>query len=124
MGWAAGRNSSESVKMLLDYEADMNVKAHRGQTAMTFALTNGNNAIVDILEKHKMLLDREAQDRKQLKANGEVDEEEEEDVDKTLQLPKPEWACKKAPPEEVEPYSGRRVYPQAKPDRRANVYVT
>jgi len=57
--WAAGRNATESVKMLLDYEADMNLKANRGQTAMTFALTNGCSAIVDILERHQMLLDRE-----------------------------------------------------------------
>merc|ERR1712060_660072 len=75
--WAAGRNSSESVKMLLDYEADMNIKAHRGQTAMTFALTNGCNAIVDILEKHQALLD--AEEAKRIKERGErktVGEEE------------------------------------------------
>merc|ERR1712194_84634 len=58
--WAAGRNAAESVKMLLDYEADMSLKANRGQTAMTFALTNGCTAIVDILERHQMLLDKEA----------------------------------------------------------------
>ena len=37
----------------------MNVKAARGQTAMTFALTNGCNAIVDMLEKHQAILDAE-----------------------------------------------------------------
>ena len=41
------------------YKADMNVKAARGQTAMTFALTNGCNAIVDMLEKHQAILDAE-----------------------------------------------------------------
>merc|ERR1719387_2263448 len=60
--WAAGRGGEQSVKMLLDYEADMNIQANRGQTAMTFALTNGNNAIVDILEKHKMIKDKERED--------------------------------------------------------------
>merc|ERR1712060_384278 len=84
--WAAGRNSAESVKMLLDYEADMSIKAARGQTAMTFALTNGCNAIVDILEKHKALLD--AEEAKKIKERGErgAGEEQEEDVDQTLQL--------------------------------------
>eukprot|EP00747_Dinoflagellata_sp_TGD_P211929 gnl/TRDRNA2_/TRDRNA2_85092_c0_seq1.p1 gnl/TRDRNA2_/TRDRNA2_85092_c0~~gnl/TRDRNA2_/TRDRNA2_85092_c0_seq1.p1 ORF type:complete len:259 (+),score=52.81 gnl/TRDRNA2_/TRDRNA2_85092_c0_seq1:1-777(+) len=121
--WAAGRNGVESVKMLLDYEADMNLKANRGQTAMTFALTNGNNAIVDVLEKHAMLMDREAQQRLadqagNTQANGNIAPE-----DAPLQLPRPEWACKKAPPEEVEPYQGKRVYVQAKPDKHSNVYV-
>lgn len=120
--WAAGRNAAESVKMLLDYEADMNVKANRGQTAMTFALTNGCNAIVDILERHQMLLDREEAKRIKEKGEGKAEEEELE-VDLTLQLPKPEWACRKAPPEEMEPYQGRRVYPQARPDRHSNVYT-
>merc|ERR1711977_737528 len=106
MGWAAGRNASESVKMLLDYEADMNIKANRGQTAMTFALTNGCNAIVDILERHQMLLDRE--EAKRIKEKGETNAGEEEfEIDVTLQLPKPEWACQKPPPDEVEPYQGR-----------------
>merc|ERR1711920_872229 len=67
--WASGRSSVESVKMLLDYEADMNIKAARGQTAMTFALTNGCNAIVDILEKHKALLD--AEEAKKIKERDE-----------------------------------------------------
>merc|ERR1719510_2461486 len=122
--WAAGRNGAESVKMLLDYEADMNLKAARGQTAMTFALTNGCNAIVDILEKHKALLD--AEEAKKIKERGERRQagEEQEEVDQTLQLPRPEWACKREPPEEMEPYQGRRVYMQAKPDRHSNVYVT
>ena len=40
-------------------EADLAVKAARGQTAMTFALTNGCNAIVDILDKHQAILDAE-----------------------------------------------------------------
>merc|ERR1711920_325431 len=120
--WAAGRNGTESVKMLLDYEADMNIKAARGQTAMTFALTNGCSAIVDILEKHQMILD--AEEAKRIKEKGErKGEDEEEDVDDTLQLPKPEWACKKEKPTEVEPYAGRRVYMHAKPDRHSNVYV-
>ena len=35
------------------------MKAARGQTAMTFALTNGCNAIVDILDKHQAILDAE-----------------------------------------------------------------
>lgn len=120
--WAAGRNAAESVKMLLDYEADMSVKANRGQTAMTFALTNGCNAIVDILERHQMLLDREEQARIKEKGEGKAEEEELE-VDITLQLPKPEWACRKAAPEEMEPYQGRRVYAQARPDRHSNVYT-
>merc|ERR1712176_1299531 len=67
--WAAGRNASETLKMLLDYEADMNIKANRGQTAMTFALTNGCTAIVDILERHQMILDRE--EAKRIKEKGE-----------------------------------------------------
>jgi len=120
--WAAGRNGAESVKMLLDYEADMNIKAHRGQTAMTFALTNGCSAIVDILEKHQMILD--AEEAKRIKERGErKGEVEQPEVDQTLQLPRPEWACKREPPEEPEPYQGRRVYMQAKPDRHSNVYV-
>ena len=40
-------------------QADLAVKAARGQTAMTFALTNGCNAIVDILDKHQAILDAE-----------------------------------------------------------------
>lgn len=120
--WAAGRNGAESVKMLLDYEADMNIKAARGQTAMTFALTNGCSAIVDILEKHQMILD--AEEAKRIKEKGErKGEEPQTEVDQSLQLPRPEWACKREPPEEVEPYQGRRVYMQAKPDRHSNVYV-
>merc|ERR1711988_1621223 len=64
--WAAGRNAAESVKMLLDYEADMSIQANRGQTAMTFALTNGCDAIVDILERHQMLLDRDAASKQRI----------------------------------------------------------
>lgn len=120
--WAAGRNGAESVKMLLDYEADMNIKAARGQTAITFALTNGCSAIVDILERHQMILD--AEEAKRIKEKGEKrDEELDGSLDETLQLPKPEWACKREKPQEVEPYTGRRVYMQAKPDRHSNVYV-
>lgn len=122
--WAAGRNGAETVKMLLDYEADMSIKAARGQTAITFALTNGCNAIVDILEKHQALLD--AEEAKRIKERGErktVGEEEEAQLDQTLQLPRPEWACQRDKPDEVEPYQGRRVYAQAKPDRHSNVYV-
>jgi len=120
--WAAGRNGAESVKMLLDYEADMNLKAARGQTAMTFALTNGCTAIVDILEKHQMILD--AEEAKRIKEKGERrGEEEPPEADGSLQLPRPEWACKRERPEELEPYQGRRVYLQAKPDRHSNVYV-
>eukprot|EP00931_Biecheleriopsis_adriatica_P012556 TRINITY_DN113729_c0_g1_i1.p1 TRINITY_DN113729_c0_g1~~TRINITY_DN113729_c0_g1_i1.p1 ORF type:complete len:457 (+),score=140.96 TRINITY_DN113729_c0_g1_i1:70-1371(+) len=117
--WAAGRNSADSVKMLLDYEADMNAKAARGQTAMTFALTNGCNAIVDILEKHLAILDAEA---KRIKEQGEA-RDDTEDLDDTLQLPKPDWACKREKPAAMEPYSGKRVYAQARPDRHSNVYV-
>merc|ERR1712066_1064794 len=83
--WAAGRNSAESVKMLLDYEADMNLKAARGQTAMTFALTNGCNAIVDIFDRHRALLD--AEEAKRIKERGERKPGEEEEVDGTLVLP-------------------------------------
>lgn len=119
--WAAGRSNAESVKMLLDYEADMNIKAARGQTAITFALTNGNNSIVDILEKHQMILD--AEEAKRIKEQGERGDEEEECFEDSLQLPKPEWACKKVKPAEVEPFSGRRIYKDAKPDRHSNVYV-
>merc|ERR1719382_1107485 len=54
--WAAGRGGTSTVKMLLDYEADMNIKAIRGQTATSFALTSNYNAVVDILERHKALL--------------------------------------------------------------------
>lgn len=127
--WAAGRNGSESVKMLLDYRADMTLQANRGQTAMTFALTNGCDAIVDVLERHKMLLDKDAISKQQILAREAPPAEapqEEVGVSETgasLQLPKPEWACKHDPPEEMEPYAGRRVYPMAKPDRRSNVYV-
>ncbi|CAE8640493.1 unnamed protein product, partial [Polarella glacialis] len=85
--WAAGRNSPDTVKMLLDYEADMNVKAARGQTAMTFALTNGCNAIIDILEKHHTILD--AEEAKRIKERGERGVEPQEELDDTLQLPKP-----------------------------------
>merc|ERR1712039_475251 len=67
--WAAGRNGTETVKMLLDYEADMNIKAAKGQTAMTFALTNGCNAIADILEKHQAILD--AEEAKRILEKGE-----------------------------------------------------
>merc|ERR1712196_105542 len=99
--WAAGRGGDMSVKMLLDYEADMNIKANRGQTAMTFALTNGCNAIVDILERHQMLLDREEAKRLKEKGEGKADEEELE-LDLSPQHPKPAWACQKPPPEEME----------------------
>ncbi|CAE8582813.1 unnamed protein product, partial [Polarella glacialis] len=119
--WASGRNSPDTVKMLLDYEADMNVKAARGQTAMTFALTNGCNAIIDILEKHHTILD--AEEAKRIKERGERGVEPQEELDDTLQLPKPDWACKRDKPEKLEPYSGRRVYTHAKPDRHSNVYV-
>jgi len=119
--WAAGRNGASSVKMLLDYDADMNLKAARGQTAMTFALTNGCSAIIDILEKHQMILD--AEEAKAIKERGERGEEQlDESLDEALQLPRPEWACRREKPAEVEPYVGRRVYAQAKPDRHSNVY--
>lgn len=35
----------------------------------------------------------------------------------TYQLPKPEWACKHEKPSSLEPYAGRRIYAEAKPDR-------
>eukprot|EP00438_Fugacium_kawagutii_P007980 Skav221225 [mRNA] locus=scaffold2467:316786:324747:+ [translate_table: standard] len=111
--WAAGRDSADGVKMLLDCEADLSLKAARGQTAMTFALTNGCNAIVDILDKQQAILDAE-------EALGG----EEEEWTETLQLPKPDWACKHDKPETVQPYAGRRIYAEAKPDRfRASVQV-
>merc|ERR1712176_1604234 len=113
--WAAGRNGVESVKMLLDYEADMNIKAAKGQTAATFALTNGCNAIVDILEKHQAILDAEEARRIKERDERTVDVPQPE-VDDTLQLPRPDWACKRLPPGSVEPYAGR-VYPAARPDR-------
>merc|ERR1712084_205780 len=84
--WAAGRNGTETVKMLLDYEADMNVKAAKGQTAMTFALTNGCNAIVDILEKHQAILDAEEARRIKERDERSTVEIEQADVDQTLQL--------------------------------------
>ena len=105
--WAAGRDSADGVKMLLDCEADLMLKAARGQTAMTFALTNGCNAIVDILDKQQAILDAE-----QAQARSEAVEE--------LELPKADWACKKPRPETVEPYVGRRIYAEAKPDRRGH----
>lgn len=40
-----------------------------------------------------------------------------EEWTETLQLPKPDWACKHDKPETVEPYAGRRIYAEAKPDR-------
>ncbi|CAJ1437908.1 unnamed protein product [Effrenium voratum] len=120
--WAAGRDSADGVKMLLDCEADMNARAARGQTAMTFALTNGCNAIVDILDKHQAILD--AEEAKRIKERGEGrDEDPEDDWTETLQLPKPEWACKHEKPERLEPYAGRRICAEAKPDRHSNVYV-
>lgn len=119
--WAAGRNGLETVKMLLDYEADMNLKAARGQTAITFALTNGHKAIVDVLEKHQMILDAER--AKQIKEQGEKGDQKLSEVDDTLMLPKPEWACRKEKPQAVEPFAGRKVYKDAKPDRYSNVYV-
>jgi len=119
--WAAGRNNAEGVKMLLDYEADMNVKAARGQTAMTFALTNGCTAIADMLEKHQAILD--AEEAKRIKERGERGVEPEEELEELLQLPKPDWACKREKPADVQPFTGRRVYAQAKPDRHSNVYV-
>merc|ERR1712066_290682 len=89
--WAAGRNGTESVKMLLDYEADMNAKAAKGQTAATFALTNGCNAIIDILEKHQAILD--AEEAKRIREKGEKKcDIEQEDIDETLQFPRPDWA--------------------------------
>ena len=105
--WAAGRDSADGVKMLLDCEAvgpkssgdeqlpkpivwvdrfgfgigtlvpvllkisqaDLSLKAARGQTAMTFALTNGCNAIVDILDKQQAILD--AEEARRIKEKGE-----------------------------------------------------
>merc|ERR1712066_4563 len=96
--WAAGRNGTESVKMLLDYEADMNIKAAKGQTAMTFALTNGCNAIIDILEKHQAILDAEEFRRIQEEVERVVDVGQ-ESIDDTLRLPRPDWACKREAPE-------------------------
>mmetsp|Transcript_58257 Transcript_58257/g.127394 ORF Transcript_58257/g.127394 Transcript_58257/m.127394 type:complete len:427 (+) Transcript_58257:63-1343(+) len=120
--WASGRDSADGVKMLLDCEADLAVKAARGQTAMTFALTNGCNAIVDILDKHQAILD--AEEARRIKEKGEgCHGAEEEEWTETLQLPKPDWACKHEKPANMEPYAGRRIYAEAKPDRHSNVYV-
>mmetsp|Transcript_66765 Transcript_66765/g.157232 ORF Transcript_66765/g.157232 Transcript_66765/m.157232 type:complete len:434 (+) Transcript_66765:57-1358(+) len=119
--WSAGRDSTDCVKMLLDCEADMHVAAARGQTAMTFALTNGCNAIVDMLEKHQAILD--AEEAKRIKEQGEGRSEgAEDDWSEELKLPRPDWACKVEKPESVKPYAGR-VYAQARPDRHSNVYV-
>lgn len=120
--WAAGRNGPESVKMLLDYDANMNIKADRGQTAQTFALTNGCDAIVDILERHSMLLD--AEEARRLKEQCEyVGDEEVAGAELALQLPRPAWACRHEAPHKLEPYQGKRVYVHAKPDKHSNVYV-
>lgn len=51
-------------------QADLSLKAARGQTAMTFALTNGCNAIVDILDKHQAILDAEEAEGKSLEETG------------------------------------------------------
>lgn len=42
---------------------------------------------------------------------------DQEDWTETLQLPKPDWACKHEKPANMEPYAGRRIYAEAKPDR-------
>jgi len=120
--WAAGRDSTDCVKMLLDCEADMNVKAARGQTAMTFALTNGCNAIVDMLEKHQAILD--AEEAKRIKERGESrSEAAKEEWHEELQLPRPDWACKHEKPENPSRAYAGRVYAEARPDRHSNVYV-
>ena len=193
----------------------MNARAARGQTAMTFALTNGCNAIVDILDKHQAILDAEeafvllkprrgprgplifvqgikhmpvdfqccfsmsikgllvaiisqshslgrpSESRRGVKAVTRIQRPgglvsltlgpfqspmprillepsgfgtdrpaecftccfpwspraSEDDWTETLQLPKPEWACKHEKPERLEPYAGRRICAEAKPDR-------
>jgi len=120
--WAAGRNGAESVKMLLDYGADMYVKADRGQTAQTFALTNGCDTIVDILDRHSMLLD--AEEARRLKEQGEhAGDEDLVRPELALQLPRPAWACRHEAPHKLEPYQGKRIYVHAKPDKHSNVYV-
>lgn len=120
--WAAGRNGAESVKMLLDYGADINMKADRGQTAHTFALTNGCDAIVDILDRHSMLLD--AEEARHLKEQGErAGGAEVAETELALQLPRPAWACRHEAPDKLEAYQGKRVYVHAKPDKHSNVYV-
>lgn len=42
---------------------------------------------------------------------------DQEEWTETLQLPKPDWACKHEKPANMEPYAGRRIYAEAKPDR-------
>eukprot|EP00811_Abedinium_folium_P025849 NODE_3726_length_1995_cov_8.985011.p1 GENE.NODE_3726_length_1995_cov_8.985011~~NODE_3726_length_1995_cov_8.985011.p1 ORF type:complete len:411 (-),score=153.80 NODE_3726_length_1995_cov_8.985011:694-1926(-) len=117
--WAAGRDGAGAVKMLLDKEADMTLKANRGQTALTLAQTNKNSAIIDILEEHLMLLDKEAAKEIMDKEGGDGAAAA---AAARIKAPAPEWACKKPPPEVVEGYSGLRVNRTHRPDRRSNVY--
>lgn len=132
--WAAGRNGSGTVKMLLDFEANLNMKALKGQTALTFALTNGCAGVAEMLEQKQMLLDQANSTKMALVATAEgelaVAVEVEPEAGEAqappakihLQVPRPEWVCKTDKPEKLDPYTGRRVYPSAKPDSRSNVY--
>eukprot|EP00445_Apocalathium_hangoei_P029452 CAMPEP_0203921654 /NCGR_PEP_ID=MMETSP0359-20131031/61782_1 /ASSEMBLY_ACC=CAM_ASM_000338 /TAXON_ID=268821 /ORGANISM="Scrippsiella Hangoei, Strain SHTV-5" /LENGTH=400 /DNA_ID=CAMNT_0050849381 /DNA_START=60 /DNA_END=1259 /DNA_ORIENTATION=+ len=49
--WAAGRGEEGEVRALLDAAADASLQAHRGQSAMLFALTNGQSLVCDLLQE-------------------------------------------------------------------------
>lgn len=48
--WASQYESKEIVKLLIEAHAEINAKNHQGQTALYFALENGNTEIVQILQ--------------------------------------------------------------------------
>lgn len=121
--WAAGRNCVPVVKMLLDRGADANIKAVRGQTALTFALTNGNDAVVDVLERHQMILDQAPPADQDLPVINQTTAEVHvpiaspcADEDANSQ------PADKCPQADVDPF--KNVYSKAKPDMTSNVYIT
>mmetsp|Transcript_80230 Transcript_80230/g.250102 ORF Transcript_80230/g.250102 Transcript_80230/m.250102 type:complete len:472 (+) Transcript_80230:61-1476(+) len=69
--WAAGHGRADAVQSLLDAEADMNLQANRGQTAMLFALTNKKTLVVEALEGHLAIKDKQEEWRKALRQEGE-----------------------------------------------------
>jgi len=71
--WAAGHGRADTVQALLDAEADMNLQASRGQTALLFAMTNNKTVVVDTLEGHLAIKDKQEGWRKALRQSAEKD---------------------------------------------------
>lgn len=119
--WASGHGRTESVQALLDAEADPSLQANRGQTALLFALTNSKTCVVEVLEGHLALKDKQEEWRRSLRQDGEQDASADKAQETGGAVAKREDEDKSAKATMYFPYMGK-VREEFAPSLSSNVY--